>query len=61
MVALNKIDVVDATYAVDWMNDFEAFQEALEQVRLVVITVRVSFTVEPPNSGHVSDQPFYPL
>ena len=32
VVALNKIDVVDAAYAVDWMNNFEAFQEALEQV-----------------------------
>ena len=34
VVALNKIDVVDAAYVVEWMNDFEAFQEALEQVRL---------------------------
>ena len=32
VVALNKIDVVDAAYAVDWMNNFESFQEALEQV-----------------------------
>ena len=33
VVALNKIDVVDASFAVEWMNDFESFQEALEQVR----------------------------
>lgn len=32
IVALNKTDVVDATFAVEWMNDFESFQEALEQV-----------------------------
>ena len=33
VVALNKIDIVDAAFALDWMNDFESFQEALEQVR----------------------------
>ena len=26
VVALNKIDVVDAAYVVEWMNDFEALQ-----------------------------------
>merc|ERR1712141_698274 len=30
IVAMNKTDVVDAKYAVEWMNDFEAFQEALQ-------------------------------
>ncbi|XP_054262284.1 GPN-loop GTPase 1 isoform X2 [Macrosteles quadrilineatus] len=30
IVAMNKTDVVEHSYAVDWMNDFEAFQEALE-------------------------------
>lgn len=30
IVAMNKIDVVDHSYVVDWMNDFEAFQEALD-------------------------------
>ena len=35
VVAMNKIDVVDAGFAVEWMNDFESFQEALEQVLLV--------------------------
>ncbi|CAL7949302.1 unnamed protein product [Xylocopa violacea] len=29
IVAMNKIDIVEHTYAVDWMHDFEAFQEAL--------------------------------
>ena len=33
MVALNKTDVVDAGFAVEWMTDFETFQEALEQVQ----------------------------
>jgi GTPase SAR1 family protein len=41
VVALNKIDVVDAAYAVEWMNDFEAFQEALEQVRLSLQLLKV--------------------
>ncbi|XP_075970212.1 GPN-loop GTPase 1 [Anticarsia gemmatalis] len=30
IVVMNKTDVVDNTYAVDWMRDFEAFQEALD-------------------------------
>ena len=32
IVVLNKTDTVDHSFAVDWMNDFEIFQEALEQV-----------------------------
>ncbi|GJQ78098.1 hypothetical protein Trydic_g2436 [Trypoxylus dichotomus] len=30
IVVMNKIDVVNHNYALDWMRDFEAFQEALE-------------------------------
>ncbi|XP_026756572.2 GPN-loop GTPase 1 [Galleria mellonella] len=30
IVVMNKTDVVDNSYAVEWMRDFEAFQEALE-------------------------------
>ncbi|KAK6624251.1 GPN-loop GTPase 1 [Polyplax serrata] len=30
IVALNKVDVVDCNYALQWMRDFEQFQEALE-------------------------------
>lgn len=30
IVAMNKTDVVEHSYAVEWMTDFEAFQEALE-------------------------------
>lgn len=30
IVVMNKVDVVEHTYAVEWMHDFEAFQEALE-------------------------------
>lgn len=30
IVAMNKIDIVEHSYAVDWMHDFEAFQEALD-------------------------------
>ncbi len=32
VIVLNKTDVVDHTFAVEWMSDFEIFQEALEQV-----------------------------
>ncbi|KAK3576137.1 hypothetical protein CHS0354_043103 [Potamilus streckersoni] len=30
IVAMNKIDIVSNSFAVEWMTDFEAFQEALE-------------------------------
>merc|ERR1719232_2214367 len=30
IVAMNKTDVISAKYALDWMNDFETFQEALQ-------------------------------
>ncbi|XP_057653829.1 GPN-loop GTPase 1 [Diorhabda carinulata] len=30
IVVMNKIDIVDHSYAKDWMTDFEVFQEALE-------------------------------
>ena len=30
IIVMNKIDVVDNAYAVEWMRDFEAFQDALE-------------------------------
>ncbi|CAD1479580.1 unnamed protein product, partial [Heterotrigona itama] len=30
IVTMNKIDIVEHSYAVDWMQDFEAFQEALD-------------------------------
>ncbi|KAK7792753.1 hypothetical protein R5R35_007071 [Gryllus longicercus] len=30
IVAINKVDVVEHKYALNWMKDFEAFQEALE-------------------------------
>ncbi|CAH1982469.1 unnamed protein product [Acanthoscelides obtectus] len=30
VVVMNKTDIVDCSYAKDWMTDFEAFQEALE-------------------------------
>ncbi|KAL0118606.1 hypothetical protein PUN28_009346 [Cardiocondyla obscurior] len=31
IVVMNKIDVVEHSYAIDWMRDFEAFQEALDK------------------------------
>ncbi|EFA05223.1 GPN-loop GTPase 1 [Tribolium castaneum] len=30
IVVMNKVDIVDHSYAVDWMTDFESFQQALE-------------------------------
>ncbi|XP_035220612.1 GPN-loop GTPase 1-like [Stegodyphus dumicola] len=30
IVVLNKTDVLDCSFAIEWMRDFEAFQEALE-------------------------------
>ncbi|XP_044738826.1 GPN-loop GTPase 1 isoform X2 [Chrysoperla carnea] len=30
IIVMNKTDVVEHSYAVDWMNNFESFQEALE-------------------------------
>ncbi|XP_078039884.1 GPN-loop GTPase 1 [Augochlora pura] len=30
IVAMNKIDIVEHSYAVEWMHDFEAFQDALD-------------------------------
>lgn len=30
VVAMNKIDVVDHNFAVEWMRDFESFEEALD-------------------------------
>ncbi|KAH1018092.1 GPN-loop GTPase 1 [Dendroctonus ponderosae] len=30
IICMNKVDIVDASYAKDWMTDFESFQEALE-------------------------------
>ena len=37
VVVLNKTDTVDHSFAVDWMNDFEVFQEALEQVKIKIL------------------------
>ncbi|XP_012536846.1 GPN-loop GTPase 1 isoform X2 [Monomorium pharaonis] len=31
LIVMNKIDIVEHSYAIDWMHDFEAFQEALDQ------------------------------
>ena len=31
IVVMNKIDIIDHSFAVEWMQDFEAFQDALNQ------------------------------
>ena len=42
MFWLAQTDIVDHTFAVDWMQDFEVFHEALQQVCvLVCLSMRV--------------------
>jgi len=31
VIVMNKIDIVEHSYAIEWMHDFEAFQEALDK------------------------------
>ncbi len=47
IVAMNKTDIVDHGFAIDWMNDFEVFLEALEQVWHHLMYIRTHTVLHP--------------
>ncbi len=50
LLAFNKVDVVRYEFAVDWMRDYEAFNEALQRDTSYAATLSRSLSLVKPAS-----------
>lgn len=51
---MNKVDIVDASYAKDWMTDFESFQEALGNPQKAPLSSELKTCVLEADESYVS-------